>query len=212
MYFQSDYILRMIQMMGDFFKRLLDILDETMKKEEYERFIRKQCGLSGETADSLSADSLIDMLPDNPRLMLSELFYVRANAFELLPEERDECLYKALRLLLTVGHENLFCEMRQERLLSLYDAIYDSLTARDLAGVFSFLITAENYSKAEDVLFDALDTCAGTDANMLLACGIAAFERVNAENTDGELIRGGLPRAELAETLDELLKKREMNL
>jgi hypothetical protein len=201
MYFQSDYVLRMIQMMGDFFRRLLDILDEFIKNEEYDKFIRKQCGISSETAENLSADSLIAMLPDGPRFMLSELFYVRANAFNLDDEKRADCLYKALRLLLSVGKENLLCEMRQERLLSLYDDVYENLTAEDSFAIVSFLITAEDYYKAEDVLFDALNSFSGADYAMLLEKGIAAYEKLMAES----------PNPELSETLQELKQKQDLN-
>ncbi len=204
MYFQSDYILRMIQMMGDFFRQLLENLDEAMKGQEYERFIRKQCGISGATAENLSADSLIEMLPDNPRFLLSELMYVRANAFQLDDEIRDDCLYKAFRLLLSVGKENLLCELREERLLSLYADVYEKLTAQDLADMVSFLILAQNYAKGEDILFDALASTLLEDRQMVLEKGIALYQQLNQTATDAELIQGGLPRQELLESLEEL--------
>lgn len=211
MYFQSDYILRMIQMMGDFFNQLLAMVDEAIKQNEYDRFVNKHCGISGEMANSLEISSLLDMLPDDALFALSELFYVRKKAFELDDDEAEETLYKSLRMLLKVGNRNLLCEMRKERMLELYNTVYDRLTAEDLAAVFSFLVLADDYAKAEDVLFDALDTVTGEAAAMLLRHGIVAFERLNAQNTDSELARGGLPREELLQAINELKQKQELN-
>lgn len=188
MYFQSDYILRMIEMMGDFFKRLLENLDEVLKEKDLDLFMRKQCGIDLKTADSLSVDSLLALLPDNPRFVLSETLFIRANAFTLDDEDRNLCLYKACRLLLSVGHENLLCELRKDRLLSLYNDIYGLLTPEDLLETFRFLMLADDMDKAEDVLFDAIETSLGDAKNALIAGGIAAYSSLDKRTDEQEEI------------------------
>lgn len=209
MFFQSDYILRMIQMMGDFFRRLLEIADEYEKTDELDRLMRRQCGLDANTAKSLSADSLIGLLPHTPRFTLSEMLYVQANAFKLDDEARAQCLYKALRLLLSVGDENLMCEMRKERLLELYRETEPLLTAEDMIRVFDFLLLADDFAGAEDVLFTALDTTLSEDHGKVFLAGIAAYGQLLTRE-DRELSAGGLPREEVLESLNELKRMRDI--
>lgn len=200
MYFQSDYILRMIEMMGDFFKRLLEMVDEALKEGEYDRLMRSQCGLDAKSSEQLSADSLIALLPEVPRFILSEMLYVRSRAFKLAEEEREECLYKALRLLLSAGTENLLCELRKDRLLELYNDSYAHLLSEDLVSVFRFLLLADDFAKAEDVLFDAIDTSGKESLHHVIHAGIEGFDKLQSYS-DRELIAGGLSRDEVIETL-----------
>jgi len=203
LYFQSDYILRMIQMMGDFFRRLLETVSETEKADEYDRLMRRQCGLDANTAASLTAESLIELLPDTPRFVLSEMLYVRAYAFPLHDEEAEACLYKAYKLLLSVGNENLICELRKDRLLELFNRAYGLLTPQDMVEAVRFLLLADDFAKAEDILFDAIETSVDSVRGDVIASGKKLFEPL-LSRSDKELKAGGLSLTEAREIVTEL--------
>jgi len=203
LFFQSDYILRMIQMMGDFFRRLAEIVDENEKADEFDELMRKHCAVDLKTVDALSVDSLIALLPDNPRFVLSELLYLRAYAFQLHDEDRDEFLYKSFRLLLSVAHENLLCELRRDRMMDFYESINEKMSSQDLICVFQFLLLADDYDTAEDILFDAIESAPSCDLKPIVQAGIEGFQRVSTF-TNRELVLGGLSVEEVTDILTEL--------
>lgn len=203
MYYQTDYVLRMIEMMGTFFKRLLEMVDEIEKEELFDDTLRRQCGIGLKTLDHLSAETLIEMLPDQPRFALSEMLYLRTQAFCLADEDKTDCLYKALKLLLSVTRENVFCERRKDRLLTLYQAVYDSLTASDLEAIFHFLIVADAFQQAENVLFDAIETTLGQERKQLISLGLETYTTL-LSLPDAQLQAGALPRNEVMQGIEDL--------
>ena len=116
MLFQRDYILRMIQMLGEFVRRLKETLDEMEKRRLLEDLCCEKCGMTLLTADGLDEKSLAQMLPPEPRLILSELYYIRARHTQMLPEDEETCLARSARLLLSLGEESLISQERKERL------------------------------------------------------------------------------------------------
>jgi hypothetical protein len=68
--------------------------------------------------------------------------------------------------------------------------------------LFRYYESAGKYSKAEDVLFEALEDSGGAD---WVAAGQAFYERL-AGKSDAELAAGNLPREELEESREELAR------
>ena len=50
MAFQRDYVLRLIERMGEFFRRLCEMADDAEKKKKLDSACRDQCGLSLDAA------------------------------------------------------------------------------------------------------------------------------------------------------------------
>lgn len=110
--FQRDYILRMIEMMGDLMRRVKELMDELAQMRLLEEACRRQCGQPLSALETLSAASLTEMLSPTPRLFASELIYLRAMASPDLWEEGRMLRLKSLRLLLTLAEEGPLCELR----------------------------------------------------------------------------------------------------
>ncbi len=78
--FQHDYILRMIEMMGDLMRRVKELMDELSQMRLMDEACRRHCGLPMGALEALSAESLVELLAPTPRLFASELLYTRAEA------------------------------------------------------------------------------------------------------------------------------------
>ena len=85
--FQRDYILRMIEMMGDLMRRVKELMDELARMRLLEEVCRRQCGLPLSALETLSTESLTELLSPTPRLFASELIYLRATASPALWDE-----------------------------------------------------------------------------------------------------------------------------
>lgn len=94
--FQRDYILRMIEMMGDLMRRVKELMDELAQMRLLEEVCRRQCGLPLSALETLSTESLTEMLSPTPRLFASELLYLRATASPARWEEGRMLRLKSL--------------------------------------------------------------------------------------------------------------------
>lgn len=156
MYFQRDYILRMIEMMGDVMRRISEMIDQLQRMKLLEDLCREHCGLTLEAAEGLSLESLCDMLDPGPRFALSELIYTKAVSGTGEAERRTEALLKSLRLLLSLRDTGPLCEARAERIKELTDELGDELDGSDWLACAAFFSEAERYDDMEDALFLAL--------------------------------------------------------
>lgn len=156
MFFQKDYILRMIEMMGDLMRRIKELMDDLSRMRLLEDACHKHCGISLETAQGLTAQSLAALLPPMPRLMMSEILYIRANAFSLPTDQQEELLYRSLCLLASLWSEGPLCEARAQRLLELKEAVGNRLSGEELMDCARFFFEAEAYGPMEDALFQAV--------------------------------------------------------
>lgn len=196
MLWQRDYILRMIHQMGEFLRRLKETLNDLDRQAMLGDLCREKCGIALETADGLDEKSLGEMLPPEPRLILSELYYIRALHTRLLPEEARAFLGRSARLLLSLKEESLVC---RERCYRLHDLEADAaLTPAEYLDAFAFYLEAEAFDWAEDALFFALEEGAGG-----LEEGLRGFMGLRALS-DQRLTAGGLPRQELEELIHTL--------
>lgn len=166
--FQRDYILRMIEMMGDLMRRVKEMMDELAQMRLLEEVCRRQCGLPLSALETLSAASLTDLLSPTPRLFASELIYLRATALPAPWEEGRMLRLKSLRLLLTLAEEGPLCELRVQRLKV---ELLDLLLPEDLMACAAFLRQGGAYADMEDALFEAAERCAPPEREAFVRTG-----------------------------------------
>lgn len=201
MAFQRDYVLRMIEMMGEFFRRLGELLDERERISALDGACREQCGLSLDAAFALSEETLEGLLPPHGLLMLSELHYLQAQ-FTLRDEEkRQGLLLRALRLLSALSSEETLCLERSERLKELMDGCADILTEEDYLRCARFFMAGEHFDHGEDALFLGVEIARNRDVYILQ--GVALLRRLLLL-PDSTLIPGGLSRADILRAIDDL--------
>ncbi len=145
MFFQKDYVLRMIEMMGDFMRRIGEMLDDLQRIRLLDDACREHCGMDLSAAQRLSVESVIDLLAPQPRLMMAEILYIQAMQTSLPDETREQLLYRSARLLLSLGEESLLCELRFERLKDCLSAARPLFTPRDLMDAAAFFMQAEQF-------------------------------------------------------------------
>lgn len=153
--FQHDYILRMIEMMGDLMRRVKELMDELSQMRLMDEACRRHCGLPMGALEALSAESLVELLAPTPRLFASELLYTRAEAFSLPAEQERDVRLKSLRLLISLWEEGPLCELRAGRVQALKQELLPLLTADDLMLCARFLFEGGAYADMEDAVFEA---------------------------------------------------------
>lgn len=158
--FQRDYILRMIEMMGDLMRRVKELMDELSQMRLLEEACRRRCGLPLSALETLTTESLTELLSPTPRLFASELLYLRATALPAPWEEGRMLRLKSLRLLLTLEEEGPLCELRAARVQALKLELADLLLPEDLMACAAFLRQGGAYADMEDALFEAAERCA----------------------------------------------------
>ncbi len=157
MFFQKDYIMRMIEMMGDLMRRISELLDDISRMRLLDDNCLRHCGISLETAEALAPDSLRALLPPVPRLMMSELLYIRATALPLPTDIQEALLRKCLHLLASLWTEGELCEIRCQRLLELQEPLLPLLTSGELMDCARFFGEAEAFGHMEDAIFRAVE-------------------------------------------------------
>ncbi|MBE5802069.1 MAG: hypothetical protein E7319_07250 [Clostridiales bacterium] len=173
--FQRDYILRMIEMMGDLARRVAELMEQLEYLHQLDDASRLHCGLPLNALESLSADSLKDMLGPESRLYASELLYLRAVEGRAVWEERQDFLLKSLRLLASLEEESILCEIRAPRMKELKAECLPMLTGEDFLACARFYEEAELYDEMEDALFQAVEGTAEASERALrvrLGCGM----------------------------------------
>ena len=204
MAFQRDYILRLIEMMGDFFRRIGDMIDQAEQLREMDALCREHCGMPLNTARELTMDTLTGLLTPQARLILSEILYVRGRACSNHDDEAAQDFLRALRLLNTLNEDITLCTERAERLKDLLDRAEDLLTADDYIAAARFFMSADRFPDCEDAVFMAVD-CA-KDRHTAALEGIALFRNILVL-PDDILLAGGMPREDAERAILDLQKR-----
>lgn len=201
--FQRDYILRMIEMMGDFMRRVAELMDELSQMRLMDEECKRHCGLSLTALEALNSESLMEMLAPTPRLLASELLYMRATVFQMSLEEERELKRKSLRLLSSLYEEGPLCELRAARVEQLKEELLDVLTADELMACAEFLSQAGEYADMEDAIFQAVEA-AGTVERMRHAARGVTLLRSGAKASARDLALARTSSHELRESAQEL--------
>lgn len=210
--FQRDYILRMIEMMGDLARRVAELTDQLRYLHQLDEESRLNCGLPLKALEELSFESLVDMLGPEPRLYASEILYLRAMECHMYWEERDALLHKSLRLLTSMTGESLLCELRAPRLRELKAMVMPLLTCEDLTACAAFFASGGAYNHMEDAIFQAVDQLDNEAEKLddyrqakaeLVSTG-AAMLREAANATEDNLALCGMTKEELLSAACEL--------
>ena len=196
-----DYVMRLIEMMGEFFRRLADMASEQMQARALDEMCRDQCGLSMEAALALSEDTVESLLPPQGLFILSELTYIRAKVMVRAGEEQDRMFLRSLRLLCMLREEEPMCLARCVRLKELMDACEDLLTPEDYLRCAAFYLAGEHFDFGEDAIFLAVE---GAEAPGEYAAKGRELLRGLLALPDSTLTPGGLPRADVRRAIDDL--------
>lgn len=206
--YQRDYILRLIEQLGQFVARLLEVAAH--KPEEAVRLCdqayQRAVGVGSAAASRLEPDELLGLLPDeggrDPRLiaLLARLLVTDADLHEFAgkPEEafrRHRLALGALARLAALGAEPE-PELAAEVGAFLWEEGLDPDLALELVAVHE---AAGSFADAEDALFAALEA----DPDHIGQAGVALYGRLLALD-DNRLVAGGLSRAEVVASLAEL--------
>ncbi len=155
--FQRDYILRMIEMMGNLARRVAELMDQLEYLHQLDDESRLNCGLPLKALEELSEESLMDMLGPEPRLYASEILYLRAIEPNTYWDQKARLMLKSLRLLASLTEESLLCELRSPRLKELKQAVLSMMTVDDLLAVAGFFAEGGSFDEMEDALFQAVE-------------------------------------------------------
>jgi hypothetical protein len=208
MFFQKDYVLRMIEMMGDFMRRIGEMLDDMHRLRLLDDACREHCGMDIGAAGKLSVESIIDLLAPQPRLMMAEILYIQAMQTSMPDEMREQLLYRCARLLLSLREESLLCELRWERLNACILEVGPLFTPRDKMDSAVFFMQAEQFGLGEDQLYESLEEASLKEYPQLLKEGQELMESC-LRLPKNRLELGGLPYPEVLESIETLKKRSE---
>ncbi len=208
MFFQKDYILRMIEMVGEVMRRVGEMLDDLQRFRLLDDACRQHCGMDLDAARNLDIESLIDLLAPQPRLMMAEILYIQAIQTSLKDEERERLLYRSGRLLISLRSESLLCELRHHRLSECIEGAGELFSARDRLDAAAFFMQADQFAKGEDQLYEALESSSSIEHASFLDESEALLKQCLTMPHD-RLQAGGLPYDEVLESIRALSKRKE---
>lgn len=203
--FQRDYILRMIEMMGDLARRVAELMEELEYLHQLDEESRLNCGMPLKALEQLSEASLMDMLGPEPRLYASEILYLRAMEPHLYWQQKDGLLLKSLRLLASLTEESLLCELRCPRLRELKQAVLPLMTAEDLLQCARFFSEAGCFDEMEDALFQAVENCPDAGLRQQIAREGSLLLKNAAQADEETLAYCHMTAQELLDAAGELL-------
>jgi len=204
MYYQSDYILRMIEMMGNFWRRIMGMMED-QQYEQAEKLLDDMLvhnvGLNREALLSLSMGTLITTLSDQQRAYASEALWLQAEIEEWFVnvEEAQALRKRAFALLRTVWQDDTgWAESRYPQVKSwIAQAGCD-----DMLWAARFCECAKRFGEAEDALWQALrqgDIAAKE-------WGVAFYRRL-MRLPQSTLTRGGLPMEEVKSGFEAFVRE-----
>ncbi|MBE5794861.1 MAG: hypothetical protein E7323_09320 [Clostridiales bacterium] len=203
--FQRDYILRMIEMMGDLARKVAQLMEELEYLHQLDDASRLHCGMPLKALEDLSHESLLEMMAPEPRLYASELLHLRAMERSVQWDYRDRLLLKSLRLLASLTEESVLCEIRAPRLRELKAAVLPMMTTQDFFQCACFFNEGDCYDEMEDALFQGTEA-AQDEANRkwIVEEGCHLLREASHNATDTALAYCRMTREELNQAAQEL--------
>ena len=108
--FEKDYILRLIQMLGDLMRRVASLLDDRERNRMLDGACREWCGMALEAGEKLAPEALCDLLAPEPRLVMAELLAGKADALTLSADTAEDVRLRAGKLLHRLYDDKLITE------------------------------------------------------------------------------------------------------
>ncbi|MBQ8080614.1 MAG: hypothetical protein IJ240_01810 [Clostridia bacterium] len=204
MYFEKDYILRVIDMMGEFFARLLALADRADQQATLDGFCRERCGLSLNVALELDERTLKTLLDEKRLFLLSEALYLEAQLIPVAEEKaRRRAARQALLLLSGLFEDDSVARARSPRLKELTDALRDWLSPEECLQCARFFLNGEALTDCEDMIFLAVE--GSRDPGYYVTQGLALLYAMRAL-PDETLVLGGMPREDVERAIIDLRK------
>lgn len=197
MYFQRDYILRMIEMIGELARRLLAMADEADARAELDEISRRACGMPLVNLKKTDVQTLETLLSEPQRFLTAQLLLIACEV-DARTHGEDELIptrAQALGLLATLEDPDFLpqaCNVAHRTMEPLLDA----LSAQELRSAAALFERGDFFAAAEDALYAAEDD----EARL-------AFYRRALLQEDRLLRAGGLPREEIIEAIGFLERK-----
>lgn len=194
MYFQKDYILRMIEMLGKLAEEIRERHNETDALQKLDELALRTCGLQLSMLQNMSPEQLQDIMGDAQQYFAAELLFIelevkkRTMTDDILLPRRIQilALYAALQ---EIDYLLPACEHAAQ----LTDGYLDVLPLDILMNLSTFFERGGQYDHAEDMLYAAL-----AQSNEIMPQIESFYARLTLVD-DRALLQGGLPRDEIEE-------------
>ena len=199
MYFQRDYILRMIDMIGETARKILDEAREEDARAALDEISRKASGMPLKMLKTADVSTLETLLSPEQRYLCAELLLIRAQVDART--QAGETVYpmraQALSLLATLQNPD-YLPRACDRAHAVMEETLDFLAPAELTALAALFERGGRYAAAEDALWAAEDKAV-----------LAAFYRRLLAMDDAALCAGNLPREEILEAMREIGGARE---
>ena len=195
MIYEKDYVLRLIQLMGEFLRHLKHAASDALFDAGLDLFLREQAGLSLRTADALDAPSILAMTDLRGRLAVA--MGLKARAERGGPDALDWQM-KALRLMVSLKEEPEACRALQEDIYELLKLSADLLDSRAMMDAAECLREAGRYDRMDSAAFFLWE---GLPDRAAWRGEVLALYAPLIVLTDAALAAGGLSRREVTESL-----------
>lgn len=194
MYFQKDYILRMIEMVGKLFERILANHNDSQAMQELDEIAQKACGLQISMLRGISPEELQGPLAEAQRYFAAELLTIEMEVKKRTMTD-DMLLPRRIQIL------SIYASLKEmdyllracDNAAHLTDGYLDQLPPPLLVDLSVLFERGGQYGHAEDMLYAAMAQAGQVKPQ------IATFYARLATLSDGALLAGGLPRAEIEE-------------
>lgn len=194
MYFQRDYILRMIEMLGEFMREILDLARDADAQAELDEVSRKASGMPLKLLKTAGVPTLESILSPEQRYLCAELLLLSAqvDARTRPDDETTPTRAQALMLFCTLQSPD-FVPRACSHARMVMEPMLDALAPQELLALAGLFERGGDYAAAEDALYAAGDAPARL-----------AFYRRLLSLDDGALCAGNLPRSEILEAAARL--------
>lgn len=194
MYFQKDYILRMIEMMGDLVRRICAIASENDARAELDEIAQRACGLPLKMLRDGDPQMLNNVLEDAQRFLAAELLMI-ALAVDARTKTDEELLPLRIQILALYAsvREPDYALPAAERAATITGKYLAQLPVESLLSSAALFEYAGQLAPAEDAFYAAADQSQEAIGDLL-----SFYIRLD-QLDDRVLLAGGLSRDEVTE-------------
>lgn len=199
MYFQKDYVLRMIEMMGELMRRICAISREVDARHELDEISQKACGMPIFMLKTGDPETLVNLMAEPQRFLAAELLLIDIEISKRTQTE-DELLPLKLQILALLASltEPDYMLPSCDHAAKIMEETLDEMPVDTLTHIAELFERGGQYAACEDALFAAYEIDPGVHPSIL-----AFYNRLD-HVTDAMLVAGGLSREEVEEGRQEL--------